>query len=1008
MMKRYAFLLLMLYVQMADAREYKEMIPGKNALSFIENKGQIKDQQGKPRSDIDFTMQSGRMTLYIGKGKLHYQFAQPETYDTLTTSGLNGSRQYRVRGNTTIQRLDISLEGTSAGAVVDRGVPLNQQLNYYTGGASGGVTGVRAYEKITYKNIYPSIDWVLYVNDNQLKYDFVVHPGGRVSDIRMQYEGAHSLELGNKGELVVNTALASLTEQAPYSYEAGSRKEVRSRYVLNGRRLGFETDPYQGSLVIDPAVEWATYFGGALDDGGQSMAIDNAGFIYITGKTYSPSRIATTGAYQTTLSAGENDAYLAKFDSLGKLQWATYYGGSSNGFILPGAEWYSVVSCDRFGHVYLAGSTVSENGIATPGSFQETLNDNSFLPFNGFVARFNNDGTLKWGTYYGASTTNTKFWAIATDGEGSVYVAGDADSSTSTTNALVTNGAFQTRYGGGTQDGILVKFDSSGKRQWATYYGSASSDVIEALICDDSNNVYIAGYGFDNTPSLVTPGTLDDAFYNGAGGILARFNSKGVRQWGSYMHFYANALAIDNSGHVYVGGYNQNSISDSFIVTPGCHQPYTINSNHTDFNGVLLQMNRSNGTRNWGTYYGSDGATFGRSIACDHRGNVYFAGNTNAYGSSTFTIAMEGVHQDTLNAAPNLPTRPDDAFVVQFDSSGTRKWATYYGGIESDGANAVAVDRSGALYLLGTTNSTKNVTTPGSYQQNNAGDADAFLVRFSPFDMSIKGLIEPENDTICLGPTPLTIVARHDGRIDRKDVLWVNYTYTGPDNGSDSASFTQVFTPGMTDTLNVGTVDFRTPGTYNLTIYLQYSRDDEERNNDTLHFSFYVSNTLPVADINVNQVGTTFFFSNKNAQPSDHYFWDFGDGNTSTEAAPSHEYKITDTYEVRLIVTNFCGSDTTTIQIAGIGKGNGIKEAGEDYGIAIYPNPAQQILFVTSANTRELIEYRIVDLMGKTLLKGSLRKSLGISLSNIVPGSYFIRVRTDKGWFTKPFQLVKY
>ncbi len=1010
MMKRYTFLLFMLCVHCVYAREYKEMGPGKNGLSFIENKGQIKDQYGKPRSDIDFVMQASGMTLYVGKGKLHYQFIRQAIYDTVVTAGLKTPQQYRVPGNTTVHRLDVSLEGAYTGASITREMPLNGQFNYYTGGSAGTVTGAKAFEKITYRNIYPSIDWVLYIKDKQLKYDFVVHQGGKVSDIKMQYAGAQDIKLGSKGELVITTGLASLTEQAPYSYEAQTGKTIKSRYVLKGNKLEFETDPHRGNLVIDPGIEWATYFGGDQDDGGQSMTIDKQGFVYITGKTFSASRIATTGAHQTKLSEGENDAYLAKFDSLGKLQWATYYGGNGSTFIMAGAEWYSAVSCDDFGHVYLAGSTLSENGIATPGSFQDTLSNNSVFPFNGFIACFNNNGTLKWGTYYGASATNTKFWAVTTDKEGSVYVAGDTDSSTSTTNALVTQGAFQTEYGGGFTDAILVKFDSSGKRQWATYYGGESAEVIEGLVCDDSNNVYITGYGFGNTPRLVTPGTLDDAFYEGAGGILVKFNSKGIRQWGSYLHMYANSLALDEFGHLYVGGYNdQSTMVDTFLITPGCHQSYTINSNHSNFNGALMQMNRSNGTRNWGTYYGSDGATFGRSIACDRQGNVYFAGNTNAYGSSTFTIAMTGVHQDTLNAEPNLTTRPDDAFVVQFDSTGTRKWATYYGGVEGDGANAVAVDKTGAVYLLGTTTSTEHIATPGSHQQNNAGSGDAFLVRFLPVDMRIAALIEPGRDSICMGITPLTIVVQNNGRMDMSDSLKVNYDYTGPDNGSNQVAFTQQFTAGGFDTVALGTIDFRTPGNYSLRIYLQHTRDDQERNNDTLHFNFFVSNTLPVADISVNQVGTAFYFSNKNAQPSDHYSWDFGDGNTSTEASPSHSYDVTDTYEVRLIVTNFCGSDTSITKVAGIGKGNGISEQAADANLVLYPNPADETLLLSIKGIeQEQYDYLIVDLLGKTVQSGSLKsRHPAISLGDLPSGAYFLRIHTDKGWTVKAFQRIK-
>ena len=51
-------------------------------LLFIENKGQITDQNGQPRNDIQFVLPSSGMTLYIGNGTLHYQFMK------LTQNGL--------------------------------------------------------------------------------------------------------------------------------------------------------------------------------------------------------------------------------------------------------------------------------------------------------------------------------------------------------------------------------------------------------------------------------------------------------------------------------------------------------------------------------------------------------------------------------------------------------------------------------------------------------------------------------------------------------------------------------------------------------------------------------------------------------------------------------------------------------------------------------------------------------------------------------------------------------
>src|SRR5262245_49639220 len=73
-------------------------------------------------------------------------------------------------------------------------------------------------------------------------------------------------------------------------------------------------------------------------------------------------------------------------------------------------------------------------------------------------------------------------------------------------------------------------------------------------------------------------------------------------------------------------------------------------------------------TRTWGSYYGGTGNENAIAIATDPFGNVFFAGVTSSNG-----MAFNG-HQMTFGGG-NI-----DAYVVKFNSSGQRVWATYYGG----------------------------------------------------------------------------------------------------------------------------------------------------------------------------------------------------------------------------------------------------------------------------------------------------------------------------------------
>src|SRR5690606_11984474 len=176
----------------------------------------------------------------------------------------------------------------------------------------------RSYQKITYKDVYPNIDWVFYINaQGQLEHDFVAQPNGNINDIKMRYNGSVKLELLEDGSLQAITPMGEIAENAPYAYMQDG-KAVATSFVLEGGILSFETAPYRGTLTIDPVIEWGTYFGGTGDETGGDITTDIWGNVYLCGTTTSSSNIATTGAFQDTL-VDNDEAFLSKWNSEGTL-----------------------------------------------------------------------------------------------------------------------------------------------------------------------------------------------------------------------------------------------------------------------------------------------------------------------------------------------------------------------------------------------------------------------------------------------------------------------------------------------------------------------------------------------------------------------------------------------------------------------------------------------------------------------------------------------------------------
>jgi hypothetical protein len=620
------------YAQSQDvALAQGEKMMQNHRAAFEENKGQV---TGEDAQKVRYFYKEGSLSMFLLPTGLAYQFNQthyPDGYKHLDKFAEPEEREKmeELAKNIRIEtyRMDIELLGANPNPRISTDGKSQDYTQYYNHNA----LNVHNYSKITYHEVYPNIDWVLYkTNAGDLKYDFVVRAGGNPAQIQLKTNWVEDLQINADGGITLKNRMGSITEKAPVSLQ-GSQK-IATRFVQEGDILRFDLGDYDRTqtLIIDPTLLWATYYGGTVADYGYSCAVDASDNIYLAGYTTSSTNIAS-GGHQNTIG-GSFDAFLVKFNSAGTRQWATYYGGT-------GFDQSTPCAVDGSGNVYLAGYTSSTTNIAS-GGHQNTIGGGGD---DAFLVKFNSAGTRQWATYYGG-TGGDGSYSCAIDASDNVYLAGFTRSTTN-----IAAGGHQNTIGGGGDDAFLVKFNSAGTRQWATYYGGTGSDASNSCAVDASGNVYLAGYT-ESTTNIAAGGHQDT---------------------------YGSGLR------------------DAFLVK---------------FNSA--------GTRQWATYYGGTGTDYGYSCAVDGSDNVYLAGFT----PSTTNIASGG-HQDTIVGG-------DDAFLVKFNSAGTRQWATYYGGTGTDYGWSCVVDASDNVYLAGQTQSTTNIAS-GGHQDTIGGSVDAFLVKFT-------------------------------------------------------------------------------------------------------------------------------------------------------------------------------------------------------------------------------------------------------------------------------------
>ena len=785
-----------------------------SGISFTENKGQIHDQNYKSRPDVLFGGSDGNLVFHLKNNGISYQLNRVDTWkkeediSTKKAGFENAEAQTKlVADQTTIYRLDINWLNANTNAELIKQKPLDGFNNYYLENCPNGALNVKSYQQITYQNIYEGIDLKWYEKDGRLEYDYLVSAGADYKQIQLEIKGADKITLNNKGELIYKTPLGDIIEQAPLVKQNGNT--LKSRWIITNNVLSFEIENINKNeaFIIDPLVRlWGTYYGGSGDDYGYSCTTDANGNVYMAGttRTTSGTSIASMGSHQSAFGGSITDAFLVKFNSAGIRQWGTYYGGIGN-------DNGNSCATDNSGNVYMAGRTDSNSGIATAGSHQSFFAGSN----DAFLVKFNSAGVRQWGTYYGGIDID-RGNSCSTDASGNVYMAGY----TRSTSNIATLGSHQTVYNNfyGNGDAFLVKFNSSGIRQWGTLYGGAAPEEGFSCSTDGSGNVYMAGNSADNgitvignqyvpnPTAIATSGSHQST--NGGGssydGFLVKFNSAGIRQWGTFYggsgDDFGYSCATDASGNVYMAGYTASS-SGTRIATVGSHQS-AFGGNVDD--AFLVKFN-SAGSRQWGTYYGGSGFDYGYSCATDASGNIYMAGST----SSTLNIGTVGSHQSNYGGGSY------HAFLVKFNSAGIRQWGTYYGATGAEMGSSCATYGSGIVYIAGytNTNSGTDISSLGSHQSAyGGGNWDAFLVKFNECP-----IISVNSGTICVGqsftinPTGADTYTIQGANTVVNPSINTTYTVIGTNTLSGCvsqaiATISLIVNPNPTITVNNGTI----------------------------------------------------------------------------------------------------------------------------------------------------------------------------------------------------------
>ena len=775
----------------------------KQPFLFEENKGQLMDQSGNALSDVKYYGKDGGVYVYCKEGMLSFVFTKTEkepgqiseaTGQQVSDVGVQNieplHRKQPEKANVSTSRMDLVLINSNPNTQITATEQQEYYENFYTtGNADHGITNVHTYKTLTYKDIYPNIDMILNIAKKGMEYSFLVHPGGNVSDIKLQWNGAEKEEALKNGGIKYANMLGSMEESAPKSFAEG--KLVGSKFIKYNSGYGFKVESYNRNrdLIIDPTLVWGTYYGDYIEFG-SGVKTDRSGNVYLTGITGMSNRIASSGAYQTSFG-GDADAFLAKFSTSGTRLWGSYFGGA-------GYDSATALCVDTSGNIFMVGQTNSPNGIATSGTFQTSLTGS----FEGFLSKFSASGKLFWASY-SSGNRNTNVLAVATDLSGNVFITGNTTSDSD----IATSGAYQTFYAGSLSypylfsDAFVAKFNGSGSKLWGTYFGGRYNNIGYGICTDTLGNAYITG-STNSDSGIASAGAYRTSFAGGQkrDAFLAKFSSSGKKLWATYYggsgDDVGEAISSDNSGNVYITGSTQ---SDTGIATKGAYQTSNKGYSNNTYNAFLAKFN-SKGSLGWATYYGGSWGENGFGICTDASASIYLIGITR----SDSGIATSGAYL-TSN-----PVGSGKTYLAKFNSSGNLNWGTYYGGTCQNWGYSSSSDNLGNVYISGGTCSSSGIATSGAYEGSNGGGTQsAFLAKFNFYqpNVAVTALISPTNPA-CPGYVPVKVTLKDTGNtnITSATIAWAwNGVRQSPD-----VTWTGSLKPTGTTTVSLGIVTLNT------------------------------------------------------------------------------------------------------------------------------------------------------------------------------------------------------
>ncbi len=891
-------------------------------IRFTENKNQWPEQ-------VLYKAQLDGGALFLEKNAFTYNFYDKET---LRNNHLGKSVMNKPKDHFTGHAFRMTFLNALASVKINANNPSSDYCNYFIGNDKSKWAGnVKNFKEVNYTNLYSSIRLQILGDDNSIKYNFFVAPGGNTNDIKMSYEGLSSIQLEN-GQLKLKTTLNELNEQRPYAYQwIGKKKvEVPCEFTLQHNIVQFkfpEGYDKESELIIDPLLVFAASSGSIADNFGHAATYDNQGNLYSGGIAFSAGYPLKPGAYDSSYN-GEVDVVITKYNAIGTdLIYSTYLGGALD-------EIVTSLIVDAQNNLYMYGVTGSADFPVTATAYDQTFNGGTYYyahQNNGnvfpngtdiFVSELNSTGSSLLASSFiggssndGVNSNNSTIsfpgipppgvppldslqynygdyyrGALDLDPLGNVYIT----TSSRSADFPIING-FGTALKGA-QDAVVFKMNSDlSQLLWSTYLGGDDNDAGYGLVFDDSYNVYVCG-GTRSKNFPFTTGTLQTTFGGGkADGFITKIKNDGTAilastYWGKTTYDQCFYIQLDRNNDVYVVGQTDGAMP----VTPvGVYN----NPNSGQF---ISKLNNTFDKLIFSTVFGNGNGVPNicpTAFLVDDCQNIYVSGWATAFKSPVPAATRMPV---SSNAIDGTTLGYDFYLIVLSTDAKSFIYGTYYGGDisgEHVHGGTSRFDKKGIVYqslCTGCGGQQDFPVTAGSWPQT--GPINGSNCNNGVFKIDFQ--VPPVNAQFSVDSTKGC--APFKVKFNNQSTSWTNYLWDFGGGDTTSSDFEPIKT-------------YTIPGTYTIKLFTE-NRACNTKDTAVITLSVYPSITADFDFINTPCTSTLQFYDSSQVAPFS-WLWNFDDGTTSSLQNPIHTYTEPGIYNAQLIVKNIYGcADTSEVQ----------------------------------------------------------------------------------------------